>query len=609
MKKFILCTLGLFILLTSCKKEVYLLEVVDEQLVPDYSSISVQCKLYTTAVTWYADVCISTEEDFSWYMSIPLQEDNGTYYETITELQEGTTYYIRYGITTSDNTSVISDKISTVTTLARTVPTVLTSSVSDITGSSATVEGIVEFDGGEEVTGRGVVYGTNPEPTLQDNVKWSHSKDSVYSVCLDNLSDGTVYYVRAFATNSLGTAYGEELSFTTEAFSVPTVSTLSIDNVGSSSATVNCEVSLDGGARVTERGIVFSTSPNPTIEDNKQYYGSGTGAFTANLTGLSELTTYYVRAYATNSKGTSYGEELTFTTTEFLPPTVVTTAVSNVSFSSADVDGSVVDNGGTSLIEYGVVYGTNPHPTTNDRRALASYTTYTINLKNLSELTTYYVRAYATNSKGTSYGEELSFTTTGSENGHEWIDLGLSVKWASCNVGASTPEDFGDYFAWAETREKSTYDWSTYIWCNTTSEFMYKYNHSSSTGIVDKKTILDRSDDAAAVNLGGKWRVPSYDEFTELIEKCTWVSTTLRSVRGFRITGPSGNSIFLPAAGYNSDSYGLMATNMWGQYWSNEVNTVYSPTAKYLTISYLSESYHVTSGFRYIGQSIRPVCP
>ena len=134
------------------------------------------------------------------------------------------------------------------------------------------------------------------------------------------------------------------------------------------------------------------------------------------------------------------------------------------------------------------------------------------------------------------------------------VDLGLpsGTLWADRNVGADSPEDYGDYFAWGETEPKSTYNWSTYKWCSDSSKSMTKYCTDSSygyNGFTDGKNTLDLSDDAAYVNMGSEWRMPTGLEFQELQNKCTWIWTTLSSVNGYQVTGPNGNSIFLPAAG------------------------------------------------------------
>ena len=183
----------------------------------------------------------------------------------------------------------------------------------------------------------------------------------------------------------------------------------------------------------------------------------------------------------------------------------------------------------------------------------------------------------------------------------ETVDLGLSVKWASHNVGATAPEEYGGYYAWGETEEKSSYDWSTYKYCNGSETSMTKYCTSSSYGTVDNKTILEPGDDVAHVKWGGSWRMPTLAEQQELLNNCTWQWTTLNGINGYRVTGPNGNSIFLPAAGYRYGT-GVSRQGSVGDYWSCSL----SSSACSL---YFSSSYHYWCGSsRYNGRSVRPVC-
>lgn len=197
-------------------------------------------------------------------------------------------------------------------------------------------------------------------------------------------------------------------------------------------------------------------------------------------------------------------------------------------------------------------------------------------------------------------------TLNPSTAGYDYVDLGLSVKWATCNVGAEKPEDYGDYYAWGETETKSYYAWSTYKWLNGSSTTLTKYNTSSSTGIVDNKTVLDLEDDVAHVKWGGDWRMPTRTEFQELKDNCTWTWTTQNGVNGYRVTsnkaGYTGRSIFLPAAGCRFDSY-LVDAGSDGLYWSS---SLYASVNAWRLI--FNTSSH-DNGFRYGGLSVRPVCP
>ena len=231
---------------------------------------------------------------------------------------------------------------------------------------------------------------------------------------------------------------------------------------------------------------------------------------------------------------------------------------------------------------------------------------FTCDLTNLQPNTTYYVRAYATNEVGTAYGEEMSFTTE-TPAVHEYVDLGLSVKWATCNVGANSPEEYGDYFAWGETEPKSIYDFSTYKYCNGSDITLTKYNYSSSKGTVDNKTTLELSDDAARANWGGSWRMPTTAEQDELRENCTWTWTTQNGVYGYKVTSKSnGNSIFLPAAGF-LDSV-LYSAGSDGCYWSSSLYMYDDPNVAD-KLGFNSSLVGWYGDYRCYGLSVRPVCP
>ena len=188
-------------------------------------------------------------------------------------------------------------------------------------------------------------------------------------------------------------------------------------------------------------------------------------------------------------------------------------------------------------------------------------------------------------------------------NGHEYVDLGLpsGTLWATCNVGATKPEEYGDYFAWGETQPKSTYDWGTYKYCNGSLTSLTKYCTDSYYGTVDDKTTLELSDDAANYNWGGAWRMPTMLEWSELIDNCSWTWADY----GHVVTGPNGNSIFLPAAGCRYDS-SLLSVGSYGDYWSSSLDTNSPYYAYYL--SFFSDYVGWGNDNRCCGRSVRPVC-
>ncbi|MCX6243211.1 MAG: fibrobacter succinogenes major paralogous domain-containing protein [Bacteroidetes bacterium] len=200
----------------------------------------------------------------------------------------------------------------------------------------------------------------------------------------------------------------------------PTVTTNSVTNPTQTTATCGGNVTSDGGLTVSARGVCWNTTGNPTISDPRTTDGTGTGPFTSNMTGLSTGTPYIVRAYATNASGTSYGDEVNFSTTgSGTLPTVLTTAISNTTQTSATGGGNVTNDGGSSVTAKGVCYNTTGIPVISDLHTSdgSGTGTFTSNITGLSASTHYYVRAYATNGSGTAYGDTVSFTTNGASSG------------------------------------------------------------------------------------------------------------------------------------------------------------------------------------------------
>ena len=341
----------------------------------------------------------------------------GTYSFNLSNLTPNTAYYVRAYATNKLGTAY-GEEIS-FTTLEETneiyPPTVTTAAVTEIGQTAALSGGNVTSDGGATVTARGVCWSTSQNPTISDSHTTDASGTGSYVSNLSNLTPNTKYYVRAYATNSAGTGYGNEVSFTTlENVELPTLTTTNVTSITETTATCGGNVTSDGGATVTARGVCWSTLHNPTINNNHTTDGTGSGSYTSNLSNLTPNTTYYVRAYATNSAGTGYGNEVSFTTLENVElPTVTTTNVTNITETTATCGGNVTSDGGATVTARGVCWSTLHNPTISDSHTTDASGTgsYNSNLSNLTPNTIYYVRAYATNSAGTGYGEERSFTT------------------------------------------------------------------------------------------------------------------------------------------------------------------------------------------------------
>jgi len=293
------------------------------------------------------------------------------------------------------------------------LPTIsATSAASAITSSALTSGGSIDSDGGAFVTARGVVWNTSTNPTVSLSTKTTDGTGiGTFSSSISGLTSGVTYYVKAYATNSVGTKYGPEITVNTAQAVATLASTTAASSIGATTATSGGNITYNGGATVTVSGLVWSTSSNPTIAlTTKTSNGSATGTFTSNITGLTPGTLYYVRSYATNNVGTSYGAETSFTTLN-TPTISSTTAASSITSSSAVSGGTISADGGDAVTTRGIVYGTSAGSSTFSVTSGSGTGTFTSNLTGLTPATTYYVSSFATNSVGTVYGTEISFTT------------------------------------------------------------------------------------------------------------------------------------------------------------------------------------------------------
>jgi len=332
---------------------------------------------------------------------------SGTFTSAITGLNPGTIYYLRAYATNSVGTSYGSQ--ITVATLAI-IPALTTASFTAITSVSASGGGTITSDGGSVVTARGVCWSTNQNPTFTDNKTTDGTGSGTFVSSITGLTPGATYYIRAYATNSIGTAYGTQLILTTSA-TLPVLTTTAASSVASSSAASGGTITSDGGSAVTARGVCWSTNQSPVISDNKTTDGAGTGVYPSSVTGLTPGATYYIRAYATNSMGTAYGNQITINALANLPN--LTTATSSaVTATGATSGGNIINDGGATTIVRGVCWSTFQNPTTvNSKTADGTGTgTFVSSITGLTPGATYYIRAYATNSIGTAYGNQITIT-------------------------------------------------------------------------------------------------------------------------------------------------------------------------------------------------------
>lgn len=391
---------------------------------------------------------------------VELGMGSGSFYSTITSLQPSTTYYIRaYAVNAAGTHYSTQQTITTTSGL----PVLTTATVSNITATTAQSGGNITSDGGFSVTARGVCWNTMGNPDLNGSHTTNGTGIGSFTANLTNLTPGTTYHVRAYATNSTGTVYGNEQTFTTND-GLPHVTTGTVSNITATSAVCSGNVTADGGFSVTARGVCWNTMGNPDLNSSHTTNGTGTGTFTANMTNLTPGTTYHVRAYATNSTGTVYGSETTFTTSSGSVGISISNAT-NITAVSATCTGNITSDGGSAVTERGFCWSTSQYPVaTGSHIAVGNGTgSFTSSITNLSPSTTYYVRAYAINAAGTSYSSQINFSTP---NGLPVLNFNTStgvsdITATSAEAFASVTNDGGfpitaKGFCWSTTQNPTT---------------------------------------------------------------------------------------------------------------------------------------------------------
>lgn len=287
--------------------------------------------------------------------------------------------------------------------------------------------------------------------------------------------------------------------------------------------------------------------------------------------------------------------------TETLLPTVTTIEVTDITATSAICIAEVENDGGAEVTERGVEYAcASFSEPDHDCHMGVIYSgsgvgEFQCEMTDLYANGTFYVRAFATNKAGTSYGEEIVFTTTDPYNGYEYVDLGLpsGVKWATCNIGANTPIEYGHHYAWGETMPKINYSDAN---CKT-----YGTQMSDISG--------DAEYDVARHTWGGEWRMPTESEIRELKEYCEWKWIEKDDAKGCEVIGPNGSSIFMPAAGFALNQDPLAFVDVQGYYWASTPQSENEdPFGGYsCSLSFFDGNVPITWFSRYAGLSVRPV--
>jgi len=468
-------------------------------------------------------------------------------------------------------------------------PVISTKDVTETSTTTAISGGEITDDRGDDITARGVCWSTSQEPTINDSKTEDGTGLGDFTSNITGLEPNTTYYVRAYATNSTGTNYGSAISFTTLEINAPALTTFEISEITQTTATAGGEITDDRGADVTARGVCWSTNQEPTINDSKTEDGTGLGDFTSNITGLEPNTTYYVRAYATNSAGTGYGSAISFTTLEINVPTITTFEVSEITQRTASSGGEITDDGGADITARGVSWSTSQEPTINDSKTEdgTGLGDFTSNITGLSPNTTYYLRAYATNSAGTGYGSAISFTTLEIESGtftdprdgnvYTWVKIGEQV-WMVENL-RYLPSVVGPATGSATARHYYVhgYDGTDVNAAKATSNY-------ETYGVLYNWPAVSTGNIAPA-----GWRVPTDAEWTELtdylggaLEAGYKLKTTSGWLNNGNGTDEYGFSA-LPSSGLSSDGefWGLIGD--FGYWWSATQNFSWSGWSRFMT--------------------------
>ncbi|MBN1182448.1 MAG: hypothetical protein JXB49_09195 [Bacteroidales bacterium] len=480
----------------------------------------------------------------------------------ITGLNPGTSYYIR-AFAENDSGVGYGNELVFSTLSDVNLPVVKINLIDYMSPDAVNIEGEVVSDGGVTVFDRGFCLDTLTNPDINGNMVYhaSGSGISVFSKFITGLTPNTTYYVRAFAINNAGVSYSEDTSFITEPIkTIPTLSTIAIDSATCTELFVSYEVTDNGFDTVLSRGVCWSTTPNPTILNSKTNDGGGLGSFVSYIGGLNDLTTYSIRAYATNNIGTAYGNQFSITTEICkFPPSVMIVGVNDVTSESGIVECWVVNDGNDPVVERGLCWDTLNDPGLNNNVVLAGNDTghFDVVLSGLEPFTKYYSKAYAINGIDTSFSSEFIFTTfnvkdsiVDERDGQVYDIVQICDNWWMAeNLNFRTP--IGSYY----------YDGDSLTY----SGFGRLYTWYAANAII-----------ATTPTCPAGWHLPSDDEWKEL-EMCLGMTQVEADKLGYRGTDEgtqlkwNGISGFNALLGGRRTSGGVyLNVDVFGYYWAND---------------------------------------
>jgi uncharacterized protein (TIGR02145 family) len=506
---------------------------------------------------------------------------------------------------------------------------VATGNVSHITTHSATITGNIMDIGETEITQYGHCWHTEENPEVEFAATTTLGMSDVtgnYTSEIDELQPGTQYFARAYVISDDRISYGKNISFSTNEVTLPEVTTDAPYDIGTNSATCGGNVISDGGGEVTMRGVCWSIAADPVITNTHTSDGSGTGSFTSNLTGLSINSEYFVRAYATNSAGTAYGNQVSFIT-EKTKPVLTTGEIGLLTDKSVRIGGNITSDGGAEIVERGICWNITQNPDIYDNKipAVTGISEFFCDIEGLLPNTVYHCRAFATNEIGTSYGDDMEFKTYGvmdiDGNGYYSVIIGAQ-EWMQQNLSTTHYADGSSLIDGSEAGDITDNFVSKYYFANCNDE-----NNVADYGRLYTWAAVMNGSSSSSTNPSGVtgvcpqgWHVPSDAEWMELeiflgmstleaeqkFDRGTDEGGKLKSTSYFWApnTGATNESGFNAIPGGDRGSEGnFNYVGGFAVYWS--ATESYSQAAYIRGLEYNKATVNRWDHFKYYGFSVR----
>lgn len=476
-------------------------------------------------------------------------------------------------------------------------PVVTTGTASNIYRMGATLSGSIQLTETNTAQSYGILL-SSFESMAEATEYPVKDGSSNYNVLVEGLEPGETYYYCAYASSGYSIAKSQIKSFTTTQSNAPVFNELTLWSKDKNSCKVSVDIIDDGGSDVNMSGFVWKESGfgDPTIYDSSVNVSVQGGSLSTTITGLEPNKIYVVRAYAQNAIGVSYSNSVVVPTSEATVPYLSNVARIDSTTTSITVKAHIIDAGSSAATKIGFCYSSeNNKPTTShnviDLTEQIGEPEFWTSIGELETGTTYYIRAFAENEEGTGYSEVLAYTPKKEDFGA--VDLGLSVLWANFNLGATSPEEYGDYYAFGEISPKATYTEANWI----------------KPGVL----YLPAEKDAATQQLGEDWRMPTKAEVTELLTECSWELITIGEQYAYRVTGKTGKFIILPLTGSWNENPAERYENYEARYRTSEAflesssETIDDPSTIVLELQKNFADTEVDYAAGWSGHPIRPV--